>query len=55
MVALLAYFVYYMLTVNIIFSPMDFAWLYNPYEGYREDPDSHVFVSVFFSNLPTFF
>jgi hypothetical protein len=42
MTAMFAYFVYYMLTVSIIFSPMDFAWFYNPYMGYREDLDNNV-------------
>jgi hypothetical protein len=37
MVALLAYFFYYVFYVSIIFSPMDFAWVYNPYAGYRDD------------------
>jgi hypothetical protein len=48
MVALLAYFIYYMLTVSIIFTPIAFEWAYNPYVGYRDDLDPEVLVLAYY-------
>jgi hypothetical protein len=32
--------------VSIIFSPMDFAWFYNPYTGYREYSNNTVMKKI---------
>jgi hypothetical protein len=52
MTALFAYFFYYLLTVSIIFSPMDFTWVYNPYVGYRDDLAGNVCLFCCFDYNP---
>jgi hypothetical protein len=40
--ALIAHFFFYLFTVSVIFSPMDFSWFYSPYNHYADDLNANV-------------